>query len=813
MTQLFANNAASTVADNPLLIGATTLNLHTGDGAMFPSPTNHDFFMLTLTQAGSPETSWEIVKVTARSTDALTIVRAQEGTSAAAWAQGSKAELRITAGPIKKARNEYIYAEDYGVVGDYVYGTVGSGTDNTTALANAISAAYSEVTDGKGVYRELILPSGYIKTQPITLAQPIKIKGTGPQGSVLVLKTGSTSSLILMQTSSSGTDPYGTTGNPPGEIQLEFVRLTSEDGKSNSSTVHGIECRKGDFYLNLTLTDVAMWNMPGDGYNADVHSATVFNGYMQAYRLHPYNNGRNGITLGSAVDHYFYDLDCGVNDQHGVSLAGSDNIYFFGAEIYANAHNGVFTYSFVNASFYGGDIAGNLLTGLEVTSLSQADATLSFFGTRFNLNSNTNTGTYFDIAFDSGSNGPIRLVSCIFEQAHADNSANFISKNISFGTSNAFIIERDCQFINGGTVNGPNVTDVPSRIESVSKFNLLEPTNLCWAGDFGVNPAQRGTSFAAIAGSVVQTLDGWCGWGASGTSLTISKQTDAPAGFAGSLRAQRLSGNTSTANLNAVHLFESADFAPCVGKMVTLSFWGKAGANYSASAGGLNAVVVLGTGAADQGSASLFAQTWTNYTVSNYALVVITTAWTYYSYSFLVPATISAAAVTNAALDFYFTPVGTASTNDWFEIAGVKLEIGPRPTPYQFQPTERVLHRAKRYFEKSYNQGVAPGTSTIVGQSGLKLALGSLAGLYWSSGTNLALDIPFKVTKFQTPTITFYSPSTGTAGKAYDGSAAADVSASDYATGENGFQMTATPSSATETQLIMNAHWTAEAGL
>jgi hypothetical protein len=52
--------------------------------------------MLTLTQAGS-EPSWEVVKVTARAADVLTVVRAQEGTTAAAWALGCKAELRVTA--------------------------------------------------------------------------------------------------------------------------------------------------------------------------------------------------------------------------------------------------------------------------------------------------------------------------------------------------------------------------------------------------------------------------------------------------------------------------------------------------------------------------------------------------------------------------------------------------------------------------------------------------------------------------------------------------------------------------------------------
>ena len=40
----------------------------------------------------------EIVKVTARSGDVFTIVRAQEGTSASSFSGGDKVELRITAG-------------------------------------------------------------------------------------------------------------------------------------------------------------------------------------------------------------------------------------------------------------------------------------------------------------------------------------------------------------------------------------------------------------------------------------------------------------------------------------------------------------------------------------------------------------------------------------------------------------------------------------------------------------------------------------------------------------------------------------------
>jgi hypothetical protein len=98
MAQLFANNASTTLASNITSV-ATTLTVSAGAGALFPSPTGGDYFLITMVGFTSGvETSWEIIKVTARSTDTLTIVRAQESTTAAAWTTGTKIELRLTAG-------------------------------------------------------------------------------------------------------------------------------------------------------------------------------------------------------------------------------------------------------------------------------------------------------------------------------------------------------------------------------------------------------------------------------------------------------------------------------------------------------------------------------------------------------------------------------------------------------------------------------------------------------------------------------------------------------------------------------------------
>lgn len=96
MTVKLSNNAEGKLTSS-ITTTATTLYLQSGQGVMFPALANGDWFPLTLVKADG---SYEIVKVTARTGDALTVVRAQEGTAARAFAAGDKAELRLTAAAI-----------------------------------------------------------------------------------------------------------------------------------------------------------------------------------------------------------------------------------------------------------------------------------------------------------------------------------------------------------------------------------------------------------------------------------------------------------------------------------------------------------------------------------------------------------------------------------------------------------------------------------------------------------------------------------------------------------------------------------------
>lgn len=139
--QLLAANNAQSVLAAGISASATSLTLNTGTGALFPSPVSGtSFFKLTLIDAATGQLS-EIVHVTAKSGDVLTIVRGQEGTTARAWSANDIAANMLTAGTILLLAQ----LESPSFTGTPTGPTAGTGT-NTTQLAttafvrNAITA-------------------------------------------------------------------------------------------------------------------------------------------------------------------------------------------------------------------------------------------------------------------------------------------------------------------------------------------------------------------------------------------------------------------------------------------------------------------------------------------------------------------------------------------------------------------------------------------------------------------------------------------------------------------------------------------------
>lgn len=99
MAVKFTNNAATTLAAG---INSSATSISVTDGSVFPVITGSDHFYVTFDDT----TNTEIVKVTARSGNTLTVVRGQDDTTARAFSSGDKAELRVVAALLEDVKTE-----------------------------------------------------------------------------------------------------------------------------------------------------------------------------------------------------------------------------------------------------------------------------------------------------------------------------------------------------------------------------------------------------------------------------------------------------------------------------------------------------------------------------------------------------------------------------------------------------------------------------------------------------------------------------------------------------------------------------------
>jgi hypothetical protein len=359
-----------------------------------------------------------------------------------------------------------------------------------------------------------------------------------------------------------------------------------------------------------------------------------------------------------------------------------------------------------------------------------------------------------------------------------------------------------------GDLISATANDTPARLAVGNNGETLvadssTSTGLRWQGsqaagknaiiNGGMDIWQRGTSFTSTnSGGANYGADRWNIYNArSGT--TYSRQTASLDGFQYSMRVQRDSGNTATGDLYLSYMLESADSYRFAGKQATLSFWAKAGANYSAASSALTTQLRTGTGT-DQ-------NIWVGYTGSSTiasSAKTLTTSWQRFSITGSVGST-----TTEMALLFAFTPVGTAGANDWFEITGVQLELGDVPTSF-LRPGGTIqgeLSAAQRYYQKSYAQGVALATTTTNGCA---------SWVAQAASPNARSNVRFPVTMRTTsPTITLYSTNTGATGKVYNEGATADQTGTVQFQGDQSFNVYISAGTVSLGQII-NFHYTAD---
>ena len=216
---------------------------------------------------------------------------------------------------------------------------------------------------------------------------------------------------------------------------------------------------------------------------------------------------------------------------------------------------------------------------------------------------------------------------------------------------------------------------------------------------------QRGTtgtanSFSAGAG---YNADRWQNYYAG--SLTVSRQatgdtTNLPF-IQYCARVQRNAGQTNTTASTFGQSIETVNSIPFVGKTVTLSYYARAGANYSATSNGLGVFVDAGTGT-DQNVFFGF----TGATRILNATTTLTTTWQRFTHTFAVAST-----YTQLGLLFSETPTGTAGANDYYELTGVQIDVGSVALPFRTYAgtIQGELAACQRYYFRTV-AGSAYGT-------------------------------------------------------------------------------------------------------
>jgi hypothetical protein len=205
--------------------------------------------------------------------------------------------------------------------------------------------------------------------------------------------------------------------------------------------------------------------------------------------------------------------------------------------------------------------------------------------------------------------------------------------------------------------------------------------NTIVGGDSDLNLYQRGTTGASVTTTLTYGgPDRFAYWSGASTAMTVSRDTtagDLPAtkAFISAFKMARTSGQTGVVPVCMMQVVESVNSYAYSGQTAEVDFHATAGANFSAAASTMSVNIITGTGTDEGAAKAAFGLNagggggsgWT--TQANVTLnVPISTTNNRYTVVAPVPT-----GTTEIAVAFCFTPVGTASTNDYIAFSGVQL--------------------------------------------------------------------------------------------------------------------------------------------
>ncbi len=255
------------------------------------------------------------------------------------------------------------------------------------------------------------------------------------------------------------------------------------------------------------------------------------------------------------------------------------------------------------------------------------------------------------------------------------------------------------------------------------------------AGGFEIwqRGAGASASIAVAASSTSYTADRWYIITLANQASTISAQAGLTNGSQLCAQVQRNSGQTGTGTLTFGIPLTTAEVARLRGQYVAISCTLATGANWSPTSGTITAYFDVGTGTEQKSGG------FTNLSAPVSVAANIAAGSSAARFTAVSAGTVPANS-TQGELVFFWTPVGTAGANDWFQIDDVQIEAVPTAlasaTAFERWPFDECLLHCQRHYRKTFPYGTAPAQSAgIIGTLNVTAGAVAKTGIFWESKT------------------------------------------------------------------------------
>jgi hypothetical protein len=296
-------------------------------------------------------------------------------------------------------------------------------------------------------------------------------------------------------------------------------------------------------------------------------------------------------------------------------------------------------------------------------------------------------------------------------------------------------------------------------LQNESLFSILDNRNFIINGDFSV--AQRGLSFTSASNPAnnndTYLLDRWNLLSDGNDIVDVSQElTEKPDGASASIQIDQ---ETPNKKWGIVQILKSQDSEALIGGVASLSFEAKKGGS-NATLEKLRAAIISWVGTKDAVTSDVIAS-WagagTNPTLAanwNYentpSDLILTNSFQKFK---IENVAIDSVSTKNIAVLIWLDDVN-ATVGDLAYISKIKLEYGFKASLYIPRLISEELALCRKHYRTSYENSTPAGSITAVGN----LSFQNVIGNAFSARFSLQ-DM------FYAPTLTVYSPNTGSSGK------------------------------------------------